>query len=260
MRASPGAAVSRSSRSGPAAAAARSAVGAAALPAAAGSPFYEQRGRNADDAQLLHRLHRGIDVDRERANADFLEELPHGLNSLAVDRERDHLERRPAQLLLQAVERRHLLAARHAPRRPDVEQHRPAAELGKRPRTALSILELKVRHLPRRGRARDDFRRRCAGACGARLRPRARSASARRQVRGDSRNDEQRDADQPRNTAQASGRAKRIDPVHGSPPQLLDERRERCFRLVQSRRGNHGCSCITRTRTSDAAPGLSPER
>src|SRR5258708_6581410 len=163
MRASPGAAVSRSWRWGPAAAAARSVVGAAALPAAAAIAFnvlrrvhmpvfigslfrrcakvldnfgrvplrrsalapklsplavYEQRGRNADDAQLLHRLHRGIDVDRERANADFLEELPHGLNSLAVDRERDHLERRPAQLLLQAVERRHLLAARHATRRP----------------------------------------------------------------------------------------------------------------------------------------------
>src|SRR5207244_12355578 len=78
------------------------------------------------------------------------EETFHRFHAAAIDRESDHLEARAAKLLLQARERGHLFATGNAPRRPDVEQHEPAAEIGERASVSRSVLERKLRQLQRR--------------------------------------------------------------------------------------------------------------
>ena len=79
---------------------------------------------------------------RARAFGDLglVEEFPRARQPRAVDADGHHLEVVRAQLLLQPVERRHLLAAGQAPGRPQVEQHDLAAPVGERALLARRVL------------------------------------------------------------------------------------------------------------------------
>ena len=60
-----------------------------------------------------------------------------------------------AELRLERVERRHLLAARHAPRGPEVQQHRAAAEIAIACAAAIGVVEGKIGQPLRLGRDAD---------------------------------------------------------------------------------------------------------
>ena len=60
-----------------------------------------------------------------------------------------------AELGLQRIERRHLLAARHAPGGPQVQQHGLALEVGERARLAVGVREGEVGQALRIGRDAD---------------------------------------------------------------------------------------------------------
>ncbi len=107
-----------------------------------------------------------------------------GLLGIAgIDIDRHHLKARAAQFAFQRIERRHFLAAGHAPGGPQVEQHGAAAEGGERQFLAGGVLEGEVgdferalrdvdgRHLA--ARERRDFlgqsHRRPAGRIAARI-------------------------------------------------------------------------------------------
>ena len=68
-------------------------------------------------------LARRVGVVGELLYADVLEPGLRLVGIAGVDIDRDDLESRPAEPLLQRVERRHFLAAGHAPGGPQVEQH-----------------------------------------------------------------------------------------------------------------------------------------
>jgi argininosuccinate lyase len=93
----------------------------------------EKRGRHSGGAahhlQVLKYLGAGIGIIGEPADADLLEPGACLLRIARVDADRHHLEVRPAQLALERVERRHLLAARYAPGGPQVEQDRAPAPI-----------------------------------------------------------------------------------------------------------------------------------
>jgi hypothetical protein len=70
--------------------------------------------------------------------------LPGRLDSLAVDRQSDDEEVFAPEPGLQSIKGRHLLAARHAPRRPNIQQDHPASEIGERQVMALVILNAQL--------------------------------------------------------------------------------------------------------------------
>src|SRR2546426_6433100 len=107
-------------------------------------------GRNSYHPQGRIDLQRAIGIHGERIDAVLGEEAFHRFHAAAIDGESDHFEARAAKLLLQARERGHLFATGDAPRRPDVEQHVPAAEISERAPLSLSVLERKLRQLQRR--------------------------------------------------------------------------------------------------------------
>ncbi len=72
---------------------------------------------------------------------DLTVELAHDVQPLAIDRQGDDLEVRAAKRALKPVEGRHLLAAGHAPCRPDIEQHDLAPEIRKRAVAAVAVDE-----------------------------------------------------------------------------------------------------------------------
>src|SRR6266849_6229878 len=77
----------------------------------------QERRRDAGGRELARRRARLIDEDAERLQPKLLVEALDGWQAAAIDRERQDDELRSAELGLQALERRHLAAARHAPRR-----------------------------------------------------------------------------------------------------------------------------------------------
>src|SRR5262249_55230005 len=105
----------------------------------------QQRRRHADrlaDAlELLKHPRAGIGVVGEPGHAGLLQPRLRLVEIAGVDVHRDHLQARSAELLLKPGERRHLLAARHAPRGPQVEQRGPALPAGKRLLGAGRVLE-----------------------------------------------------------------------------------------------------------------------
>src|SRR3989454_9716692 len=107
-------------------------------------------GRNSYHPQGRIDLQRAIGIHGERIDAVLGEEAFHRFHAAAIDGESDHFEARAAKLLLQARERGHLFATGDAPRRPDVEQQVPAAEISERAPLSLSVLERKLRQLQRR--------------------------------------------------------------------------------------------------------------
>ena len=76
-----------------------------------------------------------------------------------VDVDRHHLELGAAELGLQGVQRRHLLAAGHAPGRPQIHQHRPPAPVASDLSAARGVLEGQIGKLaaPWPMRQRGDF-------------------------------------------------------------------------------------------------------
>src|SRR5216683_2285885 len=86
-------------------------------------------GRAADGLQVLEHLGAGVGIIAEPADADLLEPGARLVGIARVDVDRDHLEARPAELALERIERRHLLAAGHAPGGPQVEEHRASAPI-----------------------------------------------------------------------------------------------------------------------------------
>ena len=126
-----------------------------------------------DHLEFLEHLGARIGVVGEAVDAGLLQPGLRLVEIAGVDVDRDHLERRPAELGLERVERRHLLAARHAPGGPQVEQHGAAAPVGQ------PVL-LPGRHRAGRGRAaaaaarpppRRRPRRAPAAQCAARCPP-----------------------------------------------------------------------------------------
>ena len=80
--------------------------------------------------------------------AGLLEEGRSLVRAAFVDIDRHHLEILAAELGLQLVERRHLLAAGHAPGGPDVEEHHFAGKIGQRLRLAVPVGEGDFRQDP----------------------------------------------------------------------------------------------------------------
>src|SRR5258708_14607110 len=78
----------------------------------------QDRGWQADDAEFLKGLAADIELNCEALDADLAIELAHRIGAAAIDRERYHRKVRSAEQALQPRERRHLLPARDAPRRP----------------------------------------------------------------------------------------------------------------------------------------------
>jgi argininosuccinate lyase len=71
-----------------------------------------------------------IGVERQILGPDFLEESFWPVKPRGIDIHRYHRKILRAELVLQTVERRHFQPARHAPRRPKIEYHRPSFEIG----------------------------------------------------------------------------------------------------------------------------------
>jgi hypothetical protein len=88
----------------------------------------------------------------EPGQIGLFQEIPGFVGVAGVDIDRDHLEILAAELGLQAVQRRHFLAAGHAPGRPQVHQHGSAAPVRQLPGPAVSIVEGEVRQAQRGGR------------------------------------------------------------------------------------------------------------
>ena len=109
----------------------------------------DQRGRHAHGLQRREQLAGGIGVEREMRGAGLLQEGGGLVGSPFVDIDRDHLEILAAELGLERVERRHLLAAGHAPGRPDIEEHDLAAEIGQGFGLAVGVGEGKGRQFER---------------------------------------------------------------------------------------------------------------
>src|SRR5215470_18464403 len=93
----------------------------------------QKRGRHADGAadelEVLEHLGAGVGVIAKARDPDLLEPGARLLGIAGVDIDRDHLELRAAELRLQLVERRHLLAAGDTPGRPKVKKHGAASPL-----------------------------------------------------------------------------------------------------------------------------------
>ncbi len=108
----------------------------------------QQRGRHAERLagflQVLEHLGRRVGEIAEPRDADLLQPRLRFLQIAGVDVDRDHRELRPAELGLQRVERRHLLAARHAPGGPEVEQHGLAAPVGQRLARSVFVVESQI--------------------------------------------------------------------------------------------------------------------
>jgi hypothetical protein len=90
-------------------------------------------------------LARWIDVDVQVFDPELGIELVNDFRSAPIDRERNDFEVGTSKLCLQAIEGRHLGAARTAPRRPKIEQHDLTAEILKRPILARAIHEVELR-------------------------------------------------------------------------------------------------------------------
>src|SRR3546814_8627787 len=88
----------------------------------------QQRGRQAVGPKVPGRLGGGVDVAAEMLHPGLGMEPVDGAHAGPVDGQGDDLEVRSAECGLQAVERRHLLAARAAPGGPDVEQDHRSEE------------------------------------------------------------------------------------------------------------------------------------
>src|SRR5439155_4949033 len=99
------------------------------------------------------RLGGRVDVERQGLDADLAIELVRDGGAGLVYRKRNHLEALAAELGLQPVERRHLLPARLAPRRPDIEQHDLAAKIRQRMLTPRFIDKAQLGYRLRRRRA-----------------------------------------------------------------------------------------------------------
>ena len=82
----------------------------------------DRRGQ-ADDPEGRTCPHAGVVVDLEVADADLVIEPADRGDASSVDRQRDHVEVGPTEPGLERIERGHLLAAGHAPGRPDVHEH-----------------------------------------------------------------------------------------------------------------------------------------
>ena len=82
---------------------------------------------------------RRIDVNPEFLDSDLLVETLDCRRSTAIDRQRDDDKIVAAKLRLEAIERGHLLAARHTPRGPDVQQDHALAKAGYGQSTAVAI-------------------------------------------------------------------------------------------------------------------------
>ncbi len=106
----------------------------------------DQQGRRhaggaADDLQVLEYLCARVGVVVEVVDAGLLEPGARLLGIARIDIDRDHVEILAAELALQRVERRHLLAAGDAPSRPQVDQDGAAAPVGQVPFLVGSVVE-----------------------------------------------------------------------------------------------------------------------
>ncbi len=97
------------------------------------------------DFKILKNLGFLVAKIAEPGQIGLFQETPGLFGVAGIDIDRDHLEILAAQLGLQAVQRRHFLAAGHAPGRPQVHQHRAAAPFRELPGLAVGVLESEVR-------------------------------------------------------------------------------------------------------------------
>src|SRR5258708_39762305 len=87
-----------------------------------------------------------VDSDAEVREPELLIEGLHDREALPVDRQRDHLEIRSAELGLKPIERRHLLPARDTPCRPDIEENDATSKIRECHRAPVAINEQKGWH------------------------------------------------------------------------------------------------------------------
>src|SRR3569832_1710045 len=116
----------------------------------------QHRGRHAQGPaygfKILKSLGFLVAKIAERGQLGVLQKVFWFFGVAGVDVDRHHLEILAAELGLQPIKRRHLLAARHAPGRPKVHEHRLAAPVRKLLRLAVGVVEGKVGQPERRGR------------------------------------------------------------------------------------------------------------
>ena len=110
-------------------------AGPAMLPISQPERSTSTRRRHAESFaggfQVLEHVGARVGIIGEVADADLFEKGQRLLRIAGVDVDGDDFEVRAAEFALQRVERRHFLAAWHAPGRPQVEQHGAAAPIGK---------------------------------------------------------------------------------------------------------------------------------
>src|SRR5215468_1035421 len=108
----------------------------------------EDGGRHADGAadqlEVLEHLGAGVGVIAEPRDADLLEPRTWLFGIPGIDIDRDDLKLRAAELGLQLVERRHLLAARDAPGCPKVKKDGAAPPLREVALAAITSAEREV--------------------------------------------------------------------------------------------------------------------
>ena len=99
----------------------------------------EDGGRQGVDAKGSHHAHPGVEIGLKPAKAVGGEEVGHPLPPVEILAEREHLD--AGIVPGDRVQRRQLDDARPAPGRPQVEEQRPAAEVGEMGGAPLRILE-----------------------------------------------------------------------------------------------------------------------
>src|SRR6266851_8680246 len=88
----------------------------------------QQCGGKSHHTQLARRFGGTVAVDRELLDTDLGEEFVNRIRA-AIDRKRHHFEVGSSQRSVQSFKGWHLLAARHAPGRPNVEENDLAVEI-----------------------------------------------------------------------------------------------------------------------------------
>src|SRR6266404_8975674 len=105
----------------------------------AASGIDQQRGRQPGQAEGARRDARRIDVDAQRPHLGLLVERLNRGNAATVNREGNDAEVAAAKLRLKPIQAGHLVAARHAPCGPDIEEDRPAVKIRQRGRLTTAV-------------------------------------------------------------------------------------------------------------------------
>ena len=117
----------------------------------------QNRCRQTHHGQGQHRARILRDIEMAVANAGLSVEAAHRFETGPIDLQRQNMKIRSAEARLQRVERRHLLATRLAPSRPNVQKHDTSLEVRQRQIPSISIHERRRQEITRSPVIRDRW-------------------------------------------------------------------------------------------------------